>query len=127
MKDEGKSADSAQYLNQLRINKALYGNNDAVLMKMERMKKSAYFGRVDFQRKGRPVRSTYIGISTLFDAKDMTALVCDWRAPVGSLFYEDRTGPVSYEGPDGVIEGELVNKRQYRVEEDRLVYFSTRR
>ncbi|NLG37017.1 MAG: UvrD-helicase domain-containing protein [Clostridiales bacterium] len=123
MKDDGKNAVSAQYLSELRVNKAIYGNNDAVLTKLERMKSSAYFGRVDFARPGRPQRPTYIGISTLFDEKDMSTLVCDWRAPVGSLFYEDRTGAVSYKGPDGIIEGELTGKRQYKIEEDRLIYY----
>lgn len=123
MKDEGKNAASAQYLNELRVNKAIYGNNDALLTKLERMKSSAYFGRIDFARPGRPQRPTYIGISALFDEKDMSTLVCDWRAPIGSLFYENRTGAVSYRGPDGVIEGELTRKRQYKVEEDRLIYY----
>ncbi|HOF99933.1 MAG TPA: AAA family ATPase [Clostridia bacterium] len=90
--------------------------------KLERMLLSPYFGRVDFRKNGEDeARPAYIGLANLVDA-DYRALVCDWRAPVASLFYDYETGPAAYDCPRGRIEGELTLKRQYRIRGGRLEY-----
>ena len=46
--------------------------------------------------------------------KDNEHLIYDWRSPVGNLFYDGAVGRASYIAPDGVIEGILTKKRQYK-------------
>lgn len=52
--------------------------------------------------------------------KDLDYLVCDWRAPISSLFYDYQSGKCKYESPDGMEEGILERKRQYRIENAKL-------
>lgn len=83
-----------------------------------------YFARVDFtpDKTGRK-RKAYIGLKTLQDPETYDALVCDWRAPVASLFYEDFEGRAFFEAPAGRIEGELSLKRQYKFKDGELKYY----
>jgi len=114
---------SGQYLDALRLNRAIKQDAAMNVLNLRHMEEHAYFGRVDFKRKfADTVRSTYIGISTLYDPETQEILICDWRAPISSLFYENATGDVSYEGPNGAIEGQLIGKRQYKCNHDELVY-----
>jgi len=92
------------------------------LQKLERLKKSPYFGRIDFTEKGYPdTEQIYIGITSFFDERG-DILIYDWRAPISSIFYDFELGPASYKCLDGVIEGTVSLKRQYRITEDRLEY-----
>jgi len=114
---------SGQYLDALRLNRAIKEDQAMSIMNLRHMEEHAYFGRVDFHRSGSDhTRSTYIGISTLYDPDTQDILICDWRAPISSLFYENATGKVAYDGPNGPIEGELTGKRQYKCDHDQLVY-----
>jgi len=114
---------SGQYLDALRLNHAIKQDQTRSVLALHHMEEHAYFGRVDFKRKGSEAeRSTYIGISTLYDPETREILVCDWRAPISSLFYENVSGETSYEGPDGSIRGTLNGKRQYKCEHEHLVY-----
>ena len=45
----------------------------------------------------------------------------DWRTPIGSLFYNYNVGPASYKAPKGEIKGEIKLKRQYKIEDGKLV------
>lgn len=95
-----------------------------ILNNLERMYRSPYFGRVDFKDSEYPtVEPIYIGISSLVDSKSGEHLVYDWRAPVSSMFYDAEPGPASYVADVGVIEGELLLKRQYSIEKGKLLYY----
>lgn len=95
-----------------------------ILNSLERMYRSPYFGRVDFQEQGYPnVESIYIGISSLVDSDTGEHLVYDWRAPVSSMFYDAEPGSASYVTEAGVVEGELLLKRQYNIEDGKLLYY----
>ena len=88
-----------------------------------KLKSHPYFARVDFKEEDWPSESFYIGIKSLFDEKEISPYVYDWRAPVASLFYEDfDDGKAWYDAPSGRIEGELEKKRQYKFENGELVY-----
>ncbi|MBQ7600819.1 MAG: hypothetical protein IJU49_01455, partial [Lachnospiraceae bacterium] len=114
---------SGQYLDALRLNRAIKHDQTLSVLNLRHMEEHAYFGRVDFRRQGADnTRSTYIGISTLYDPETQEILICDWRAPISSLFYENTAGETSYDGPNGPIRGELTGKRQYKCSHDRLVY-----
>lgn len=84
------------------------------LKKLMRCENSPYFGRVDFNNE-----KIYIGITYL--DKDNEHLIYDWRSPVGNLFYDGAVGRASYIAPDGVIEGILTKKRQYKIENSKLI------
>lgn len=84
-----------------------------------------YFARVDFasDKTGR-LQRVYIGLKTLQYPDTFDMLVCDWRAPVASLFYEDfPDGKAYFEAPAGKIEGELTLKRQYKFKNGELKYY----
>ena len=83
---------------------------------------SPYFARIDFQEQGTSVvEAIYIGISSLLDPAG-NPLIYDWRAPVSSMFYDYELGPARYLCEAGEINGEIFRKRQYKIENGRLVY-----
>lgn len=49
-------------------------------------------------------------------------LIVDWRSPIASMFYDYELGPSKYKAPMGVIKGELVRKRQFKIEKGKLKY-----
>ncbi|MBR4941747.1 MAG: AAA family ATPase [Clostridia bacterium] len=87
---------------------------------LSRMRSSPYFGRVDFiPDRGEPF-SAYIGSSTLMDKSTFTTYVCDWRAPVASLFYENGCGQTSFESPNGTEKGRVTLLRQFKIEDGEI-------
>ncbi|MGN0526220.1 MAG: HelD family protein [Acutalibacteraceae bacterium] len=86
------------------------------------LRKAPYFARIDFKPEGaaKP-RSVYIGFKTLQDPDTFKMLVCDWRAPISSLFYEDFLDEKAfYDAPNGRITGELSLKRQFKFKDGTL-------
>ena len=96
-----------------------------ILMKMEYYKKllkikySPYFGRIDFKEENERIKPIYIGITNL--EKNLNYLINDWRSPIASLFYDYGIGPCEYEAPDGKIKGYMYLKRQYKIEDGKLI------
>lgn len=91
----------------------------------EKLKNSPYFARVDFtpNRTGRK-QEIYIGLKTLQEKDTYNTLVCDWRAPISSLFYDDFNSSDAYfNAPSGVMEGKLLLKRQYKFQNGELKGF----
>ena len=96
---------------------------DSLAQRSERMLMNPFFARVDFAEgeDGEPEKIV-IGLYSLKDEKG-ELLVHDWRAPVCSLYYDAMPGPAKYDSPSGEIAGNLTLKRQYRMENGRLLYF----
>lgn len=88
---------------------------------LERLQKSPYFARIDF-RQGSEQKPIYIGISSLMKEETGKHLVFDWRAPVSSMYYDYELGPAQYEAPLGVVSGEILLKRHFRIIDGRLVF-----
>ena len=91
----------------------------------EKLKNSPYFARVDFtpNRTGKK-QEIYIGLKTLQERETYNTLVCDWRAPIASLFYDDFNSSDAYfNAPAGVMEGKLSLKRQYKFQNGELKGF----
>lgn len=86
--------------------------------------KEPYFARVDFtpDRTGRK-QEVYIGLKTLQNPDTYETYVCDWRAPISSLFYEDFEDKAYFTAPVGMVEGDLSLKRQFKFENGELKYF----
>jgi DNA helicase II / ATP-dependent DNA helicase PcrA len=90
--------------------------------KYERIVQSPYFGRIDFHEKGEDkAEKYYIGISNLIN-DDYDFLIYDWRAPASSMFYDYETGEASYKCPEGIIEGDITLKRQYKINKGKIEY-----
>lgn len=111
----------------------LYANNyDAMLEEkfklereintIEKAKNTPYFARIDFESKNNKEKC-YIGKLGVQDY-DNNIITVDWRAPISSLYYDSNIGLCSYEAPEGIIEGELLLKRQYAIEESKLISFN---
>ena len=82
-----------------------------------------FFARVDFREDDQSeVEKIVIGLYSLKDSNG-DILVHDWRAPVSGLYYDSLPGACSYRCPEGVISGEMTLKRQYRMENGRLIYY----
>ncbi|MHB8063432.1 MAG: RNA polymerase recycling motor HelD [Ruminiclostridium sp.] len=91
--------------------------------RLERMYQSPYFGRIDFVEAGEEnSEQIYIGIYNLSASKTMEILVYDWRAPISSMFYDFEIGLCSYDCPVGSISGQMLLKRQYKIENLNIVY-----
>ena len=90
------------------------------LDKLNRQEYSPYFGRVDFSIKGKKSVPYYIGVNNLVKEGQELPLICDWRAPVSSLFYDYEVGKASFDAPDGKVEGDVTLKRQYDIKNGKL-------
>lgn len=89
---------------------------------LERLAKSPYFARIDFRSSGAGVQQIYIGISSLMAQETGKHLVFDWRAPVSSMYYDYELGHAQYEAPLGVVAGEILLKRHFRIKDGRLTF-----
>jgi len=88
-----------------------------------KMKDSPYFAAITFRYEGEEEEETYyIGIGDFSPSKVEEPLVCDWRAPISSLFYDYDVGKASFKAPVGEIFGELIRKHQYKIKNGKLLY-----
>ncbi|PKQ14554.1 MAG: hypothetical protein CVT68_11295, partial [Actinobacteria bacterium HGW-Actinobacteria-8] len=91
--------------------------------RVQRLLDSPYFGRVDFQADGELSEGNYyIGLHGFRDKDSLEILIYDWRAPVSSLYYDYERGEASYATPEGVTDGEITGKRQYKITGGELEY-----
>ena len=89
--------------------------------KLEKLKDSPYFARIDFVPDGEEEADTYyIGRFGFTHCNEK--LIFDWRAPVSGLFYDYENGRAGFEAPVGRIEGELTRKRQFKIQNGTMEY-----
>lgn len=92
--------------------------------------KQPYFARLDFTPDpGAPVYGgmkagvntpVYVGRWGIIETPAYRIRVADWRSPVANLYYSGQVGRVSYEAPDGRVEGALTLKRMFSIEDGAL-------
>jgi DNA helicase II / ATP-dependent DNA helicase PcrA len=115
-------ADFMSFIDTMKRQKRSHEFTAKLQEKYEKMLLSPYFGRMDFVEKGEvEAEKYYIGISNLIN-DDYDFLIYDWRAPVSSMFYDYEVGEAKYTCPEGVIDGELTLKRQYKINNGKLEY-----
>ena len=91
------------------------------LATVERLKKRPYFARVDFKETDEAKPETiYIGLGSFADENDHF-LIYDWRAPISSIYYDGKLGKVSYNSPEGEITVDMTKKRQFMIEDGKIV------
>ncbi len=90
--------------------------------RLKKQRLSPYFGKIVFKddRTNR-IDNYYIGIFNLTNNTEIP-LICDWRAPVSSMFYDYEIGKAKYIAPIGEIDGEIINKRQFKIKNGQMEY-----
>ncbi len=98
-------------------------SNDMDIERLDRvqlLKKQPYFAKVSLQFKpGGPVRDVYIGTAGMTDERGRHFIV-DWRSPVAEVYYNQASGRTSYIANGRTVECELVTRRQFDIEHDKL-------
>ncbi|MHB8064534.1 MAG: HelD family protein, partial [Ruminiclostridium sp.] len=112
-----------QFLSPLEVQTNDYEAIEARIQKYTKMLKTPYFARIDFTEEGYDIESIYIGIGNLSNDKTRQIYICDWRAPISSIFYRYGLGKVSYKAPYGTITGDITLKRQYEIKNSEMQYF----
>lgn len=113
-----------QELNQARADSEFEANK--ILMKQDyfkklfRIKNSPYFASVVFEDEDKERLSVYLGLTYLKDDQ-YGNIIYDWRSPICSLFYDFEVGPCAYAAPAGPVKGNLIRKRQYKIENRELI------
>ena len=98
----------------------LMGYKGDYLQKLYRIQNNPYFGSITF-KDSTGENKIYIGITHVEDEENDKYLVHDWRAPICSLFYDYELGKAQYLAPEGIIKGEITNKRQFTIKDGKLI------
>ncbi|WP_083486476.1 HelD family protein [Alicyclobacillus ferrooxydans] len=90
---------------------------------LRRSQSEPYFGRLDLIEENESSALTlYIGKRGVEDSHTGDRLVIDWRAPIASIFYSfSGQGLARYEAPDGIIEADVLLKRNLAVRDGQLI------
>lgn len=83
------------------------------MIKYQHIKQNPYFGRVDFKTEDEVIK-VYVGIYG-FNYENCN-YIFDWRTPIASLFYDYGIWKAKYEAPIGPINGDIILRRQYKIE-----------
>ncbi|MCB0194577.1 MAG: UvrD-helicase domain-containing protein [Anaerolineae bacterium] len=101
--------------------RALAMHGVKILRRLEDIKKEPYFGRIDFLEDDHSQLSEiYIGYGRV-EFEEWS--VCDWRAPISSIFYSSLVERQTYQAPDGLISGRLFLKRRFILKNGKLAEF----
>ena len=97
--------------------------NDMDIQRLDKvtlLKKQPYFAKVSLQfRPNAPARDVYIGTAGITDEHGRHFIV-DWRSPVAEVYYNQESGRTSYEANGRTIECELLTRRQFDIDHDKL-------
>lgn len=88
--------------------------------KLCQIKNKPYFASIVFKDDSGKIFNIYMSLTYLKD-ENLNNILYDWRSPICSLFYDYETGPCEYKAPGGIYTGELKRKRQYKIENNKLV------
>ena len=96
------------------------------LRAVEVLLREPYFAKIALQfKEGHPAKELYIGSAGISD-ENYRRLVVDWRSPVAEVYYNQTMGPTSYVADGRTIHVDLQLRRQFEIEEDRLItYFDS--
>ncbi|NLO38590.1 MAG: AAA family ATPase, partial [Ruminiclostridium sp.] len=116
------NAEGSQDYIDLLVNTCIQGYQAIRVKNLTKALQKPYFARIDFQEDTSDIlEKLYIGKVSLAREEDQKILIVDWRAPISNLYYEGRLGDAAYVCPDGNIEGKLSLKRQFTIDEGKLL------
>jgi DNA helicase-2/ATP-dependent DNA helicase PcrA len=111
-------------LDEMRRQEESLGFYQRLRRKLERLKIRPYFGRITFHEDGTAKKQDfYIGLAALSQSGTGKPLIYDWRAPVSGMYYNFEIGQANYQCLDGVINGELLLKRQFNISNGVIKYW----
>lgn len=96
----------------------IYHNKHRV---MKESLKKPYFARIDFKTTEKE-EQCYISKVGVTD-EDHNLITVDWRSPIASLYYDSNVGEASYQAHENVFTGEMTLKRQYNIEDSKLIEY----
>lgn len=118
---ELKKVVSSAVDDQLLLKEQLHESAKKELEQFIQVSEVPYFGRVDFLENGREEKEVeYIGKFGLYDSETGRLLVLDWRTPMANIYYSGIDEEVAYKAPDQMIEGRMLLKRRYVIEDSKL-------
>ena len=121
---ENKRGMDVQELNSVNVESELEANNllrdREYFKKLMKIKDNPYFASIVFEDEDKQRYSVYLGLTYLKD-EDYGNIIYDWRSPICSIFYDFEVGRCAYASPSGLIKGELLRKRQYKIEDRELI------
>lgn len=85
-----------------------------------KVKYSPYFAKINLTENNENL-CYYIGTKNISSHEKLS--VIDWRTPVCSLFYNSNLGKTSYIAPQGEINVDLKSKRQFKIENAKLLNY----
>lgn len=115
------NSESSQDYVELMVNTMMQSSAELKLRNLITAKSKPYFSRIDFKEEGKvESEKLYIGKMSLIKEENQEIIIVDWRAPIANLYYEERLGDAAYNCPDGNIQGQLMLKRQFTIENGEL-------
>ena len=95
-------------------------SKEKYLKSLLKISKKPYFASIVFKDTDGEIYNIYLSLTYLKDSH-CNNILYDWRSPICSLFYDYEIGKCAYKAPGGLIEGELLRKRQYKIENNELI------
>lgn len=117
---EMDSAERSFVKNQMAMLDSTQQENIKELISYRASLKSPYFGAIDFNSNQEGFLSYRIGLKGIKEGT--TIYVVDWRAPFSELYYNFDVGPAYYITNEEKVTGDIKSKRQYRIENGKLVF-----
>lgn len=96
------------------------------IQQLIKMKENPYFARIVFKYTNSTnidEERYYIGLGGYTAEGELTPMIYDWRAPISSLYYDFDVGHAAFKAPSGMITGQILSKRQYRIRNGKLEFF----
>lgn len=110
------------YSDEIVVKLSIHDSYKRKLKMLKRAKDKPYFGRIDFQELGKDkMEIFYVGKTSVTRREDEKRFVIDWRTPMAGLYYSGEIGEVMYNAPKGLIMGDLELKRQYEIQNRKLI------
>ena len=91
------------------------------LKKLLKIKGKPYFASIIYKDNEEDEEELIYISTTYLKDENNNNIIYDWRSPICSLFYDFETGPCYFFAPGGKFEGQLLRKRQYKIEDNYLV------
>lgn len=114
----GDIGDRAKHKEMVDSNADLTNNGPIkTLRRLEKTLKQPYFGGIRLNIDG-DIEEHRIGRLSIM--RDLDSYVIDWRSPMASLFYNSQLGETKFKTPNGIVECELLKRRQIKIKDDKI-------
>lgn len=91
------------------------------LQKLRQLRKALerpFFGKIKIKFSEGDTDDFYIGLTSILNDNDV--VINDWRSPIASVFYNSKMGDTSFKAPRGVINCNLKERKQIKVQDGKI-------